>query len=96
MAKFCKINAFMTHHAENGCNWNFICDRNYVVENVGIVRALTIIDISWSSIVVIVTSLWAGRSGVQINMEILLFSERSTLALGPTQPALKWVALFLP
>jgi hypothetical protein len=50
------------------------CDRNYVVENIRILRALAIIDVNWNSIVDIVTSLWAGRSGVQISMEIFLFS----------------------
>ena len=42
------------------------CDRNYVVENIRILRALGIIGVSLSSIVDKVTSLWAGRSEVQI------------------------------
>lgn len=46
------------------------CDRNYVVENFRIVGVLAIIDVSWSSIVDIATSQWAGQSGVQISAEI--------------------------
>jgi len=48
------------------------CDRNCVVENIRILCVLAIIEISWSSIVDIVTSLWAGLSGVQISIEIFL------------------------
>jgi len=41
-----------------------------MVENIRILCVLALIDISWSSIVDIVTSLWAGWSGVQISIEI--------------------------
>ena len=50
------------------------CDRNCVVENIRILRALAIIDISWRSVVDIVISLWAGWSGVQIITEIFLLN----------------------
>lgn len=59
------------------------CDRNYVVENIRILWAPAIIDISWSSIVDIVTSLRAGRSGVQISTEIFYLLEGPGWLWGP-------------
>jgi hypothetical protein len=48
---------------------------------------------SRGSVLVIVTKLRAGRSGVRMSVraEIFLFSKTSRPAFGPTQPPIQWV-----